>query len=96
MKRQGLSAEPFQPTQMINRCTRLITAYTPCCFMTACQGELIQNIMNADLQGALEQLNKSWRAFTHRGRPMSKEQLKRCLEYGIAKAIAQQWAGNGW
>ena len=41
--------------------------------------------MNADLQGALEQINKSWRAFTHRGRPMSKEQVKRCLEYGIKK-----------
>jgi len=41
--------------------------------------------MHADLQGALNQLSKSWRAFTHRGRPMSKEQVKRCLEYGIKK-----------
>lgn len=41
--------------------------------------------MHADLKGALDQIDRSWRAFTHRGRPMSKEQVKICLEYGIKK-----------
>ena len=41
--------------------------------------------MHADLKGALQQINKSWRAFTHKGMSMSKEQVKKCLEYGIKK-----------
>lgn len=41
--------------------------------------------MNADLEGALNQINKSWRAFTHRGKPMSKEQVRKVLQYGIFK-----------
>ena len=53
--------------------------------MTACYRAFILTIMHADLQGALNQINKSWRAFTHRGKPMSKEQVRRCLEYGIKK-----------
>ena len=39
--------------------------------------------MNADIKGALTQLNKSWRAFTHKGKPMTKLQVKKVLEYGL-------------
>ena len=41
--------------------------------------------MNADLFGALEQLNDSWRAFTHKGKPMSKDEVRKCLVYGLKK-----------
>jgi hypothetical protein len=41
--------------------------------------------MNADLVGALEQLEKSWRAFEHKGKPMTKEEVRKCLVYGIKK-----------
>lgn len=41
--------------------------------------------MNADLVGALEQLNKSWKAFEHKGKPMTKEQVRKALVYGIKK-----------
>lgn len=30
--------------------------------------------MHADIQGALQQINTSWRAFEHRGMPMKKDQ----------------------
>lgn len=39
--------------------------------------------MNADIKGALEQLNKSWKAFTHKGKRMTKEEVKRVLMYGL-------------
>jgi hypothetical protein len=38
--------------------------------------------MNADINGALEQLNKSYKAFTHNGKPMTKEQVRKALQYG--------------
>lgn len=41
--------------------------------------------MNADIKGALQQLNKSWKAFEHKGKSMTKQQVKAVLEYGIAK-----------
>ena len=41
--------------------------------------------MHANLKGALEQLNKSYRAFEHKGEAMSKAQVKAVLEYGIDK-----------
>jgi len=41
--------------------------------------------MNADCKGALAQLNSSWRAFTHNGKPMTKVQVKAVLEYAIKK-----------
>jgi len=41
--------------------------------------------MNADIKGALEQLNKSYKAFTHRERFLSKNDVKRVLEYGLTK-----------
>jgi hypothetical protein len=41
--------------------------------------------MNADLVGALEQLEKSWKAFEHKGKPMTKEQVRKALVYGIKK-----------
>lgn len=41
--------------------------------------------MNADCKGALAQLNKSYKAFIHKGKPMTKEQVKAVLEYAIKK-----------
>ena len=41
--------------------------------------------MQANLVGALEQLDKSWKAFEHKGKPMTKEQVRKCLVYGIQK-----------
>ena len=41
--------------------------------------------MNADCKGALAQINKSWRAFTHNGRPMTKAEVKAVLEYAVKK-----------
>lgn len=41
--------------------------------------------MHADIQGALNQINTSWKAFEHRGMKMSKDQVKKVLEYGLKK-----------
>lgn len=41
--------------------------------------------MNADVKGALDQLNKSWRVFTHNGQSMSKKEVKTVLEYAVSK-----------
>lgn len=41
--------------------------------------------MHADLKGALEQINKSYRAFEHKGKRMTKEQVIKVLKYGIEK-----------
>jgi hypothetical protein len=41
--------------------------------------------MNANLVGALAQINKSWRTFEHKGMPMKKKHVIACLEYGIKK-----------
>ena len=41
--------------------------------------------MNADIAGALEQLEKSYRAFEHRGKPMTKNEVRKVLKYGISK-----------
>jgi|GEM_PF-1729692 len=41
--------------------------------------------MNADIQGALNQLNKSYSAFEHKGKSMTKEKVKAILEYGLKK-----------
>ena len=41
--------------------------------------------MHADIKGALEQINKSHKAFTHRGRFLSKSDVKKVLEYGLSK-----------
>lgn len=42
-------------------------------------------IMNADCKGALAQLNKSWKAFTNKGKPMSKAEVKAVLQYAVKK-----------
>jgi hypothetical protein len=39
--------------------------------------------MHADLTGALEQINRSYKAFEHRGQKMSKDQVRKVLKYGI-------------
>lgn len=41
--------------------------------------------MNADVKGALAQLNQSYKAFTHNGYKMSKEAVKKVLEYAVVK-----------
>jgi len=41
--------------------------------------------MDADIKGALEQLNKSYKAFEHRGKRMSKLHVKTILEFGLKK-----------
>lgn len=41
--------------------------------------------MHADLKGALEQIDKAYKAFEHRGQRMSKEQVRKVLKCGISK-----------
>lgn len=41
--------------------------------------------MNADCKGALMQINKSWKGFEHKGKPMTKAQVKAVLEYAVSK-----------
>lgn len=41
--------------------------------------------MHADIIGALEQLNKSYRAFEHKGKRMTKEEVKKVLLYAKEK-----------
>ena len=41
--------------------------------------------MNADCKGALVQINKSWKAFTHNGKSMTKNEVKAVLEYAVKK-----------
>jgi hypothetical protein len=41
--------------------------------------------MNADCKGALVQINKSWKAFVHKGKSMSKAEVKAVLQYAISK-----------
>jgi len=41
--------------------------------------------MNASIQGALNNLGNSWRAFEHNGHRMSYNEVKAVLEYGLAK-----------
>lgn len=41
--------------------------------------------MNADCKGALAQLNKSWKTFTHNDKPMTKAEVKAVLEYAVGK-----------
>lgn len=41
--------------------------------------------MDADIQGCLDQINRSYRAFEHKGESMTKAEVKAVLEYGISK-----------
>ncbi len=41
--------------------------------------------MHADLAGALEQLDNSWKAFEHKGRLLTKQQVRAVLVYGLSK-----------
>ncbi len=41
--------------------------------------------MNADIKGALAQINTCWRCFEHNGEKMTKNQVRKVLEDGIAK-----------
>jgi len=41
--------------------------------------------MHAYLIGALRQINKSYLVFEHKGKKMSKEQVRKVLKYGISK-----------
>ena len=39
--------------------------------------------MNADIEGCLENLNRSYKVFEHNGQSMTKKQVKAILEYGL-------------
>ena len=41
--------------------------------------------MHADIQGALKHLDKSWKSFTHNGKPLLKNQVKEILQYGLSQ-----------
>jgi AAA+ superfamily predicted ATPase len=41
--------------------------------------------MNADCKGALMQINKSYKCFVHKGKTMSKAEVKAVLKYAIEK-----------
>lgn len=41
--------------------------------------------MHADIKGCLANLNKSYRVFEHKGKSMTKHQVKTILEYGLSK-----------
>lgn len=41
--------------------------------------------MDADIQGALHQINLSWKAFTHNGKSLTKKQVKAILQYGLSQ-----------
>ena len=41
--------------------------------------------MHASVQGALAKINKSWKVFTHKGKPMTKEQVTKVLIYANNK-----------
>jgi hypothetical protein len=44
--------------------------------------------MNADIKGSLLYINRSYKTFTHKGKSMTKEQVKAVLEYGLSKGYA--------
>lgn len=41
--------------------------------------------MNADVKGALAQINHSYKAFKHRGKNMTKKQVKAVLEFAVSQ-----------
>jgi hypothetical protein len=41
--------------------------------------------MNADIQGALNQINQSYKAFVHRDKPMTRKEVEAVLKYALAK-----------
>lgn len=41
--------------------------------------------MNADIVGALNNINRSYRIFEHNGKSMTKAQVKKVLQYGLDK-----------
>ncbi len=43
--------------------------------------------MDASIQGSLNKLNKVWQFFEHKGKPMSKNQVKKVLEFGKSKGF---------
>jgi hypothetical protein len=43
------------------------------------------NTMHADVRGALTQIDKSYKAFTNKGKYMTKEEVRAVLEYALSK-----------
>lgn len=41
--------------------------------------------MKADIKGALTHINRSWKVFEYNGKPMTKDQVRKVLEYGLNK-----------
>lgn len=48
--------------------------------------------MNASIRGALAQFDTAWNAFTHKGKPMTKKEVKAVLEY--ASAVGYETTGE--
>lgn len=47
--------------------------------------KLVCHCLNADIKGSLEQIGKSWKLFEHKGKPMTKKQVKCVLNYALSK-----------
>lgn len=43
--------------------------------------------MNANVIGCLNNINKAWKAFEHRGKPMTKNQVKNILLYAKSRGM---------
>lgn len=41
--------------------------------------------MHADLKGALQQINTSYKAFEHKGKRLTKDEVRKVLQYGLDK-----------
>jgi len=41
--------------------------------------------MNASINGSLNNFEVAWKAFSHNGKPMTKKQVRKVLEYAKAK-----------
>jgi hypothetical protein len=50
--------------------------------------------MHADIKGALAQIDKSWKAFEHKGKPMTKNQVKTVLLYANSKGCKMKKLKN--
>jgi hypothetical protein len=48
--------------------------------------------MDASIRGSLNHINSSWKAFTHKGKRMTKAQVTAVLEFGKAQGF--QWVSQ--
>ena len=64
MKRQGLSAKPYQPTQMMNSSTKYNSATQPCCFIFDVMGWCLMQIIKTSLKLGLKLKTKTFKIET--------------------------------